>query len=314
MVFWFLFVSSLLILWKSADGFVDASESLAIHLKLPSVIIGATVVAFGTSAPELFVTMFAAADNQVDVVYGSIFGSNMANIFFIFGLALLIIGLQNTEELKKQLVNHAISLSIILGIVVFLQPSLLTSTLALLLFLGINWGMFKQGNRLNDTTPPTEKRTLLKLITLFFICLLLLIASSKCLLYALTNIATLFGFSTAFLSLFAVAFGTSLPELMATIAFAKKGHASIIVGNVFGSNLFNLLLVLPMAWLVAPLPFLSRYFFEILCLFVITIVIAIFSKAFHKYHRAVGVALLVTYATYIGVTYTNVMSRFSLFS
>ena len=91
-----LFVFSLIVLWKSSDVFVDSSHSLALHLKLPPILIGATVVAFGTSAPELFVTIFAAINDQPDVVYGNVFGSNIANVFLIFSLSLILRSFHST--------------------------------------------------------------------------------------------------------------------------------------------------------------------------------------------------------------------------
>ena len=116
---------------------------------------------------------------------------------------------------------------------------------------------------------------------------------------SLLNTAEFIGVSTAFLSLFAVAFGTSLPELVSTISFVRKGHMDIVIGNVFGSNFFNLMFVMPISWLVFPVPFAFFFFIEVGILFFITLTLTLLSVMFNYSYRIFGVLGLIFYASYI---------------
>ena len=131
-----LFILSFIVLWKSADYFVDSSHSLALHFKLPPILIGATVVAFGTSAPELFVTIFAAYSNQSNVVYGNILGSNIANTFLIFGLCLIMSFIKFNTLIRSQLLINLFAIIVSSFGIYFVFPSRWLA-LVLLIFFGI---------------------------------------------------------------------------------------------------------------------------------------------------------------------------------
>tara|TARA_B100001121_G_scaffold310735_1_gene345216 strand:+ start:1905 stop:2819 length:915 start_codon:yes stop_codon:yes gene_type:complete len=292
----FLFVISLFVLWKSSDVFVDSSHSLALHLKLPPILIGATVVAFGTSAPELFVAIFAGLNHQSDVVYGNVFGSNIANIFLIFAISLILKRLDFDKAFREQLSLNFLSLIIVLVSVYFLSPSRLISVIILIVFGVIQFLFLKKKSSHVSETPPYKLNLS---VVLFSISLSFLIFSSRLLVLSLINVATFLGLSTTFLSLFAVAFGTSLPELVTTVSFVRKNHIGIVVGNVFGSNFFNLLFVLPMAWLVYPGNMAIHFYFELTILFATILFLMVLAYCFKRSRQLMGWSLLMFYFIYL---------------
>lgn len=292
----FLFVFSLIVLWKSSDVFVDSSHSLALHLKLPPILIGATVVAFGTSAPELFVAIFAGLNHQSDVVYGNVFGSNIANVFLIFAISLILKRLDFDKAFREQINLNFLSLMIVLISVYFLSPSRLISVLILIVFAVIQFLFLKKKSEHMSEMPPYTRNLS---VVLFLISLSFLIFSSRLLVLSLINVATFLGLSTTFLSLFLVAFGTSLPELVTTVSFVRKNHIGIVVGNVFGSNFFNLLFVLPMAWLVYPSNMAIHFYFELMILFVTILFLMVVSYCFKQSRQLMGWLFLGLYFIYL---------------
>ena len=300
MFYVFTFIISFIVLWKAADVFVDASHAIALHLKLPPILIGATVVAFGTSAPELFVTIFAAQAKKSDVVYGSIFGSNIANIFLIFGLSMCLKKIPLNKVFQQQLALNISALLIIGVSITLLQPSRSLGISCLGVFLLLQYYILKKNN-VQKTEHPTK--SLKTAVVLFLSSLLCLVGSSKLLISSLLKTASFFGVSTTFLSLFGVAFGTSLPELVTTLSFVKKNHVSIVVGNVFGSNIFNLLFVLPIAWIVTPVPFVQHFITEILILFSVSSVLFIYSHFKKESNHWFGLTFVFIYIIYIGTMY-----------
>ena len=295
-----LLLISFLVLWKSADYFVDASHSLAIHFKMPPILIGATVVAFGTSAPELFVTMFAAHWGQGSVVYGNIFGSNIANIFLIFGVSLCLKTIVFNSEFRHQLWLNILALSLVSMVLYFYEPTRWLAAVLLLVFFGIQISLFKKNGHGSQAAP---NHSLLMSVLLFLVSLAFLIVSSRLLVASLLTSASYLGLSTTFLSLFAVAFGTSLPELVTTISFVRQGHVDIVLGNVFGSNLFNLMFVLPIAWLVNPVSILWSFSIEVFILFFITLLLLVLIRYRQSSRRFYGYFCVTFYVFYIVFIY-----------
>ena len=301
MISFFIFIFALIVLLKSADWFVDSADAIARHLKLPASIIGATIVAFGTSAPELFVSGFAATLNQPEVILGNVFGSNVANTCLIFGLAIALHHCHSSRFLFSQIRDNLIAL---VGFAVVFHFFPITRLLAVILFLlFIAYQFYLLLSVKKEPSNELPNTSLLSSVFLFVMSLILLVFSSKFLVSSIIDIATTFGISKVFLSVFLVAFGTSLPELITTIRFVKKGHLGIVIGNVFGSNLFNLCFVLPSVWLINPVPFISSFYFEILLLFTLKIGFLIYLKISKKLPKFVGLLLLLIYLIYLILSY-----------
>ncbi|MEK9727507.1 MAG: calcium/sodium antiporter [Candidatus Margulisiibacteriota bacterium] len=297
----FLFIISFYILWKAADYFVAASHAIAVYFKLPPILIGATIVAFGTSAPELFVTGFAAYLNQPEVVYGNVLGSNIANLLLIFGLSMVLIPVGFSKQFKFQLRINVICLVLFLILFIVFSPSRFLAGLLLILFLIFQFFQLKK--EADQPLDAPENRSLIKSISIFVLSLIFLILSSRMLVFEVLNLANLLNISKAFISLFAVAFGTSLPELVTTLRFIQRGHSDVVIGNVFGSNLFNLAFVLPMAWFINPVFFPNGFLFEIALLLFIYFFIIIFIIFFSRTYRFMGWLFFIMYFAYIGFIY-----------
>jgi cation:H+ antiporter len=292
-----LFVISFILIWKSADYFVDASHTIACYSKLPPILIGATIVAFGTSAPELFVNMFAAYAEQPNIVYGNIFGSNIANSCLIFGVACCLTRLHISSQFKRYMLLNILALGATIPWLIFNLESRISAIIILGLFVCINVYAFAN-TKTEETTKP--KTSLLVAILIFGISLIILMGSSRMLISSLLTISQLFGISSTFLSVVAVALGTSLPELVSSIAFIKKGHSDMVIGNILGSNIFNLLFVLPISWLVLPSTMPILFFKELIFLAILGLSLYVISIKKTALFRVTGSVSLVIYITYIG--------------
>jgi len=250
----------ILLIW-SADRFVTGAAATARNFDVPPLIIGLTIVAFGTSAPEMMVAGFAAYDGSPSLAIGNALGSNITNITLVLGISALITPLDvHSRIIKKEL--PILLIATILAIALMRDSTLsrfdgfvLIGLLCLLM-----WWMIRQGIR-NQTSDALTDEYIEELpekmsasLALFWLVvgLILLIASSKVLVWGAVNIATELGVSELVIGLTVIAIGTSLPELAASITGALKNEHDIAIGNVVGSNLFNTLGVLAIPGLIKP--------------------------------------------------------------
>ena len=302
MIYISLFILSFVLIWKSADYFVDSSHALAAKLNLSPFVIGATVVAFGTSAPELFVNIFAAIDQQPNIIYGNILGSNLANTLLILGSACILTPILINHTSRSQILINLLFTFLISTLLYFQFINRVIGICVLVVFFIYYYRLLNQST--SDSTEVSKNgRSTVQLIVLFIVSLLVLVGASKLMIFSLLESANILGLSTMFLSLFAVALGTSLPELISTILFVKKGHSEMVIGNVFGSNLFNIMLVLPISWLVLPLKMPFNLLFELKFLLFILLVLFVSSFIFKRYYRFSGIVLLALYFTYTAYIY-----------
>jgi len=238
----------LFVLVWSADKFVIGAVASALRLGMTPMMVGLTIVAFGTSAPELIVSATAALSDASHLAIGNAIGSNIANIALVLGATTLISAIPVKKsalklELPVLVVATLIASFLIYdGSLTFVDGIGLLATLFIALFIlakfqDNNPGEIEDIDVIKSLTP-------LKAYTLLFFSIILLIASSKLLVWGAVGIATDLGVSKLVIGLTIVAIGTSLPELAAAIASAKQGHHDLALGNIIGSNLFNLLAVL----------------------------------------------------------------------
>ncbi len=247
-----IFVGLALLFW-SADKFVDGATSIAMHLGVSTMIIGITIVGFGTSAPEILISVIAVLDGTPDIAIGNALGSNIANIGLILGVTALITPL----PIAKRVLRHEFplllfataimtwclldgSLDIIDGLLLLVLLCLMMWYLVKLhrQFPGADWGESELSK------VEVENMSLPVASGWVFIGLIILVSSSKLLVWGATEVAHAFGISELIIGLTIVALGTSLPELAASIASIKKGEPDLAIGNVIGSNLFNSLAVI----------------------------------------------------------------------
>lgn len=302
----------LIVLVISSDRFVDGAAATARYFGMPSLLIGMVIVGFGTSAPELVVSVLAAMQGSSGIAIGNAYGSNIANIALILGLTALLNPVQvSSKILRKELPILTFVTLLSVGLLLDLEfSSFDAAVLLLLLALLMVWtifnGMKKEPDALADEVDQAVPKPLtLKKALLFLVFgLLFLILSSRILVWGAVEIAQLFGVSDLVIGLTIVAVGTSLPELASSILAAKKGEHDIAMGNVIGSNLFNSTAVVGVAGAIKPFTIdglvLRR---DMLVMTLLTISLFIIGYGFRKnrqgrVNRFEGTGLLIVYAIY----------------
>jgi cation:H+ antiporter len=303
----------ILLLW-SASKFVDGAAATARYLGMSPLLIGMLIIGFGTSAPEMIVSVFAASQGNPGLALGNAYGSNIANIALILGLTALLSPIAvRSEVLKKEL-------PLLLGITLFSVYQLLDlrvshdDAYALLgIFAGLMAWSIYSGTQSGDdalgddvASEIPEHQPLRKSLIILIGGLLLVIASSRLLVWGAVEVATAFGVSDVVIGLTVIAIGTSLPELAAAIAAVKKGEHELALGNVIGSNLFNTLGVVGLAGVIAPMEvapeFLYRDAVLMVGLTIALLVSCIGMKGPGRINRMEGgifAAIYFTYMTYL---------------
>lgn len=295
-------VAGLALLVVGGDFLVRGAVGLALRLGVAPVIVGLTVLAFGTSAPELIVSVAAAVNGQPGIALGNVVGSNIANVLVILGATAVIAPvLSNDEELKISWV-YAVAASVLLIVLCFLGPlvwwhgAILLACLAATLFFQISRARQGQGTApevQDDHTPP-------RMIALFLaVGLVALPIGANLLVSGASDIARGFGISDAVIGLTLVAIGTSLPELAASVASALRGRADMALGNVIGSNLFNILAILGITSFFGPLDVPAQMLhFDLWFMLATTLLVGPFLLRHIAIGRVAGAALLSIYAAY----------------
>ena len=308
-----------LLVW-SADRFVDGAASTAKHLGMPSLLIGILIVGFGTSAPEMVVSAIAAYEGNPGLALGNAIGSNIVNIALILGITAIVAPIAvNSKIVKKEI-------PLLLLIVLFTGYLLLDNTLTLFegvillagFFALVLWSVFaafrSRGDSFEDQMDIELNEDIMSLkvgIMWLVFGLILLIASSRLLVWGAVGVANSFGVSDLIIGLTIVALGTSLPELAASVMAARKGEHDIAIGNVVGSNMFNLLAVIGIAVIIAPmnsipLEVLQRDWTIMLLLTIALFVMAYgFKGRIGRINRVEGTILIlcyVAYNTYLGMS------------
>lgn len=252
----------LAVLVWSADRFVDGAAATSRHLGLPPLLIGMVIIGFGTSAPELMVSGLSAWQGNPGLALGNAYGSNIANIGLIVGLVALLSPLTMHSQVLRQelpllmLVTVASLWCLQDGDVSRWDAVLLLAMLAALLAYSVMRGRQKGSDALADNTTANldaQEMTLKRAITWTLVGLVMLIASSRLLVWGAVDIASAFGVSDLIIGLTVVAIGTSLPELASSISAVRKNEHDLVIGNVVGSNLFNTLAVVGLAGIIDPI-------------------------------------------------------------
>lgn len=246
-----ILVGLALLVW-SADLFVEGASATAQNLGVSTLIIGITIIGFGTSAPEILISIFSVLDNTPNLAIGNALGSNIANIGLILGITALIMPLGIASKILKREFPLLIIASLIMSWLLWdtrldlLDGILLVATLCLALIYLMRYSKAIKDDVLSSEMAqeiPHDIPTI-RALGLTLVGLLVLIGSSKLLVWGAVNIAVQMGISDLIIGLTIVALGTSLPELAASIAGVRKNESDLVIGNVLGSNLFNSLAVI----------------------------------------------------------------------
>lgn len=303
MTYLFLIIGFILLI-KGADYFVEGSSSVAKLLNVPSVIIGLTIVAMGTSAPEAAVSITAGLSGNNEIALSNIIGSNFFNLLVVVGVSAIVMPFMADKDIIKRDYPISILLTIILWF--FARDLVLTRFEgALLLVLFASYIGYMVYTSLKNRTVSTEKvETLSPLKSALFIIggIAAIIYGGDLVVNSASTIAATFGLSQTLIGLTIVAIGTSLPELATSLVAARKGESELALGNVVGSNIFNILFILGSSVAISPITVAPESVMDILLLLAVTILMYIFIRSGSKVTKTQGfvaVALYVAYTIYI---------------
>ncbi len=305
-----LLIAGLALLLFGAEVLVDSSVAIAKRAKVSSFVIGLTIVGMGTSAPELFVSLSSAIEGHGDIAVGNIVGSNICNTFLILGVSAVIFPFAIGKSIVKRDIPFGIFAAALLFFLVKnpLSPadfglSRIDGCILLLLFFAY-MAYTIYASRKNPSKEGTESRLAGKplplLIPVAGLSLALLIGGGNLFLLAAKNLARTFGMSEAAIAITVVAVGTSLPELITSIVAAVKKNSELALGNVIGSNVFNILLILGLSSIAKPIEIANVRAEDFLVMIFAALCTLLVAFTFRKYHfdRIEGIVFLLFYAGY----------------
>lgn len=295
---------------KGADYFVEGTSGIAKLLRIPPLLIGLTIVAFGTSSPEAAVSIKAAMDGNNGIALGNVVGSNIFNITLIIGITALISPLQVERETVKKEIPFTLLSSILLFILVLDVPlqgfAINTVTRAdglvmmsfFAIFLYYIFEVAKHSRDKVQEEPGPTSMSMGKNILYTIGGLVAIIWGGDLVVKSSISIALAFGLSETLVGLTIVAVGTSLPELITSVTAALKKHSEIAVGNIVGSNIFNILFILGVSSLISSISVETKIFTDLGFMIFFTIILFIFSRTHHRISRLEGTILAISYVAY----------------
>lgn len=301
-------VLGFIILVKGSDFLVDGSSKIASHFGISQLIIGLTIVAFGTSTPELIVNLLSSSSNNTDLAISNVLGSNLFNTLIILGITSLIapIGVQKSTVKKEIPMNFLVTLALLILVNdTFLNQgsnslSMGDGMILLLFFIIFFYYVFENAKKQNSENND-ENREKLKIMDFIYVALgiFMLYLGGEWIVSNAVKISESFGVPQKIIGLTILATGTSLPELVTSITAVRKGNNDIAIGNVVGSNIFNILLVLSSSTFITNIPFNVGDNITILVLLFSTILLWIFLRKDRELTKGEGLVLLLIYISYI---------------
>ena len=312
MLYLLLLITGFLPLIYGANLLVDSASSLAKKFNIPNIVIGLTIVAFGTSAPELIVNLFSAISGNTSLALGNVIGSNIFNIAGILGISAMIFPL----TVKSSTTWIEIPLALLSALLVFIVAndvlidgsassviSRIDGIVLLLffvIFLVYTYQMIRSGDFSDEI--PVKDIAPGKAVLLIIAGLALLVAGGRMIVYGAVELATSWGMSERLIGLTIVSIGTSLPELATSVVAARKKNTDIAVGNIVGSNIFNVFLILGATAVINPVPFQEGAMTDILVNILVSLMLFmfIFTGKGRRLERWEGVIFIGLYLGYIG--------------
>ena len=306
-----LLIVGFTLLIKGAGFFVDGSSNIARLLKVPPILIGLTIVAFGTSSPEATVSIIAALEGNADVAVGNVVGSNIFNITLVVGVAAFLYPLKvESETIRKEIpftLLASVALLILMSDIALqgFSSNIITRSdgfifilfFSIFMYYVIEIGLKSRKNAVNEPLPDNIRWGKNILITL--LGLAAIIFGGDLVVDNGTKIAYSLGMSETLVGLTIIAIGTSLPELVTSISAALKKESEIALGNIVGSNIFNILFVLGASSVISPLAVNDKVFMDVVFMIVLTVVLLIFSRTGFKVGKREGLVLAAVYIIYL---------------
>ena len=305
----FIFVGIVLVLW-GADRLTDGAVAVAEKMKMPQIVIGLTIVAMGTSMPEFCVSLVSALKGTTDLAVGNIVGSNIFNTLLIVGVSAWVAPMTILKSTVRKDIPFALFASVIL-LIMCLDGNIsrLDAGILFVLFLVFMYVTLKGAKtKDDDTTAKTDsiednKKPMAAWLSIVWIIvgLACLIGGSNLFVEGATKVAEHIGVSEAVIGLTIVAGGTSLPELATSVVSARKGNSGIAIGNVLGSNVFNILAILGVTGVITPMHLQGITMLDLSMMVVSTLLVWLFSFTKYKIARWEGIVLTIVFIGYMVV-------------
>ena len=295
-----LLVLGFVLLIKGADWFVDGAAGIAARFGIPQLVIGLTIVAMGTSAPEAAVSITAATSGNAGITIGNILGSNILNVLLILGItaAITTVAVQKSTVKWEMPFMHIITIVLAVlgftgGEIVLWEGIVLWALF--LVYLGYLFKMAKNGT---EEEEEEELQPLWNQLCMLAVGIVLIVFGSDMTVDNATILAEAFGMDDRLIGLTIVAFGTSLPELVTSVTAARKGKADIAIGNIVGSNIFNILFVVGTTALITPVTFKAGFLIDSAVALAAGLILWFGVMKEQKLKRPVGILMLAAYAAY----------------
>ena len=296
-----LIIIGVALVLKGADFLTEGASALARRMHVPEIVIGLTIVAAGTSAPELFVSVVSALNGTPDLAVGNVVGSNTMNSMLIVGCAAMVAPMTISRSTVRKDIPFAVMASILLTCIAL--DNYLGRVDGIILLLGfvvfMAYTLLQAKN--GQAEPQTEVRQLNPWLSLLFLVigLAMLVAGSNVFVGSASSVAAALGISEGVIGLTVVAGGTSLPELATSVVAARKGQSAIAIGNVIGSNVFNILLILGMTAVISPLQIEGINTIDMAVMLISVILVWLFSFTRFTVERWEGALLVGGYLAYL---------------
>ena len=302
-----LLIIGMILLIKGADWFVEGASAIAKALKIPSLVIGLTLVSIGTSMPEFSVSLTSSLSGNIDMSFGNVIGSNIFNTFVVIGVSAIIVPLVVSKQMQKYDLPILMGIYLLLALFSFvITPGTINVIESIILFsLTIIYTIFlilrSKGQQVNEENSNRKQRKWWVNLILVAIGIAGIILGGKLVVNNASKIAIALGMSEMLVGLTIVAIGTSLPELVTSIVAAKKGENDIAVGNAIGSCLFNIVLILGFCSILEPYVVNVSNFntlIDVIVMLASAIIVFVFSIKSKKINRWQGIVMVLIYVVY----------------
>ncbi|MBQ7927923.1 MAG: calcium/sodium antiporter [Methanobrevibacter sp.] len=287
---------------KGSDFFVDGASSIASLLKIPTIIVGLTIVAFGTSAPEAAVSITSSLTGSNAMAVSNVIGSNLFNMLMVIGVAALLGDLLMEESVLNKDLPFLVGITILFAAFIFIgwNVSSIEGIILLIILVIYLFFLIKSALKSKDgNVVEKPKLSLPKSIIFMIVGLAGIVIGGDLVVNSASDIAIALGMSETLVGLTIVAVGTSLPELVTSLTALKKGENQMVIGNVIGSNIFNILFVLGASSAISAIPLDSSMLIDVLFMIFVTILCFIFGKTQEKYDKKEGAILVLLFVAYM---------------
>ena len=297
-----LLIIGFVFLIKGSDFFVDGASSIASLLKIPTIIVGLTIVAFGTSAPEAAVSITSSLTGNNAMAVSNVIGSNLFNILMVIGVSALLGDLLMEKSVLNKDLPFLVAITILFAAFILIGWNITNIEGIILLIILIAYILYLiHSSKKSADANKVEKAKLSLPKSIIFIVIGLagIILGGDLVVNSASDIAMALGMSETLVGLTIVAIGTSLPELVTSLTALKKGENQLVIGNVIGSNIFNILFVLGASSAISAIPLDSSLLIDVVFMLAVTILCFIFGKTQEKYDKKEGIILVALFIVYM---------------